>query len=283
MHTPAIVDAHVHLWNPELLRYAWLHDLPSLNRPFLPEEFAAASSNAGVAKMLFIECGREAAQALDEVKWVSELARTETRLRGIIAHASLERGEGVRDDMEALAAEPLVKGVRRLLQSEIDPEFCRQPDFITGVRLLANFSFTFDLCIRHEQLPAVAELVRRVPEVQFVLDHFGKPPVKAGQLEPWATHLRELASLPNVTCKISGLTTEADWKNWGLTQLRPYFETALELFGFDRVLFGGDWPVSMLAGNYRRWLDVVFELSKDATAVDRYKLFQLNAERIYRI
>jgi len=279
----AIVDSHVHLWNPQRLRYPWLDGLPQLNRPFLPDDFAAASAGTNVEKMIFVECGRDASQALAEVEWILELAKTEPRLRGIVAHASVEKGVAVREDLEALAAFPLVKGVRRLLQGESDLHYCLQPGFVAGVRLLAKYDFTFDLCIRHEQLSAATELVCLVPEVQFVLDHFGKPPVEAGQLEPWAVQLKKLAQLPNVVCKLSGLTTEADWQAWQPGQLQPYFAVAREAFGFDRVLFGGDWPVCTLATEYQRWVDTVAAATADASEADRKKLFQSNAERIYRI
>ena len=279
----AIVDSHVHLWNPSRLRYAWLDGLPELNRAFLPADFSAASAKAGVAKMIFVEGGCESSRSLEEVDWVSTLAKEEPRLRGIVAHAPLEKGEAVRADLAALAERPLVKGVRRLLQGESDSEFCLRPEFVAGVKLLAEFGFTFDLCIRHEQLRDVAELVRRVPEVTFVLDHCGKPPVREGKIEPWATELKGLATLPNVSCKISGLATEADWKNWRIADLKPFFEIALAEFGFDRVLFGGDWPVCTLATDYQRWLETVLELTSTASAAQRAKLFQTNAERIYRV
>jgi L-fuconolactonase len=283
MNDLCLVDSHVHLWNPELLRYTWLDGLPKLNRLFLPADFATASAKSNVTKMIFVECACEAMQSLAEVEMVSALAKNEPRLRGIVAHAALENGEAVCDDLEKLAGRPLVKGVRRMLQGESDPEFCLRPDFLAGVKALANFQFTFDLCVRHEQLRAATELVRRVPEVQFVLDHFGKPPVSAGKLEPWTTELKSLAALPNVNCKISGLTTEADWKNWQPEHLKPYFDVALESFGFDRVLFGGDWPVCTLATDYQRWVETVCALTSNATEEERKNLFQKNAERIYRI
>jgi L-fuconolactonase len=126
-------------------------------------------------------------------------------------------------------------------------------------------------------------LVRRVPNVQFVLDHFGKPPVKDGKIISWAKQLKTLASLTNVNCKISGLATEADWQNWRLEDLKPYLDVALGVLGPDRILFGGDWPVCNLATDYNRWIETVLQLSDSLTAADRKKLFQTNAERIYRI
>jgi L-fuconolactonase len=283
MNALSTVDSHVHLWDPAQLRYPWLGGLPALDRAFLPADFAAASASANVSKLIFIECGCEPAQSLAEVSWISSLERTEPRLKGVVAHAPLENGEYVRADLETLAANPLVKGVRRNLQGERDPFFFLKPDFIAGTKLLANSGLTFDLCIRHDQLAAAAELVRCVPQVSFVLDHFGKPDVRGRKKEPWATDLKALATLPNVVCKLSGLTTEADWNNWQPEDLKFYFERTLEYFGFERVLFGGDWPVATLATSYERWLATVREIVSFAPAADRIKLFQTNAERIYRV
>ena len=278
-----IVDSHVHFWNLAQLRYAWLDGLPALNRPFLPADFSSASAGADVCKMIFVECGCESAQSLAEVNWICSLAECEPRLKGIVAHASLENGEAVRAELQELAKCKLVKGVRRNLQGEHDAEFCLRPNFITGMKLLAEFGFTFDLCIRHDQLPMAAELVRRVPQVTFVLDHFGKPDVRGKKAEPWAANLKVLAARSNVVCKISGLTTEADWKTWQPADLKWYFETIVEVFGFDRLLFGGDWPVATLATNYFRWLETVQNYFSFATETDQIKLFQTNAERIYRV
>ncbi|HEY3932969.1 MAG TPA: amidohydrolase family protein, partial [Verrucomicrobiae bacterium] len=148
----SIVDSHVHLWNPAQLRYSWIDGLPALNRAFLPADFASASVNSNVGKMIFVECGCEPAQSLAEVNWISDLAKTEPRIKGVVAHADLEKGESVRADLEILAANPLVKGIRRNLQGERTAEFCLRQEFVAGVKLLAEFEFTFDLCIRHEQL-----------------------------------------------------------------------------------------------------------------------------------
>ena len=278
-----IVDSHVHWWNPAQLRYAWLDGLPALNRAFLPADFSAASAAANVGKMVFIECGCSPAQSFAETGWVSSLAKGEPRLKGIVAHASLERGDSARVELDALAGCPLVKGVRRNLQDERDPDFCLRPDFVAGVTLLADHNFTFDLCIRRDQLRIAAELARRVPQVNFVLGHCGKPNVRGKETEPWAADLKSLSALPNVSCKLSGLATEADWNNWQPGDLKFYIETALECFGFDRVLFGGDWPVATLATSYQRWIETILDFVSFAPAGDWVKLFQTNAERIYRV
>ncbi len=278
-----IVDSHVHLWNPAQLRYKWLKKLPVLDRAFLTADFSAASKNADVKKIVFVESGCEPAQSLAEVDWISALATREPWLKGIVAHASLEKGELVEADLEKLAKHPLVRGVRRNLQGERNLNYCLRPEFVAGVKLLARFNFTFDVCIRHDQLRGISELVRRVPEVSFILDHFGKPDVRGQKLQPWATDLKMLAALPNVVCKISGLATEADWKNWQPAGLKVYSDQALECFGFDRILFGSDWPVATLATSYQRWLETVQQLFPTATKIERAKLFQTNAERIYHV
>jgi L-fuconolactonase len=283
MSTHPLVDSHVHLWNPAQFRYAWLDHWPALNRVFLPADFAVASAGVNANKLIFVESGCELAQSLAEVDWVAGLAKVEPRLQGIIAHAPLEKGEAVRSELEKLASRPLVKGVRRNLQGEQELAFCLRPEFIGGIRLLANFGFTFDLCVRHEKLHIAAELARRVPQVAFVLDHFGKPDVRSKQTGSWAADLKVLAARPNVACKISGLTTEADWNHWQPSDLKFYFGWALECFGFDRVLFGGDWPVATLATSYERWVQTVQDSLSFVRDVDQIKLFQTNAERIYRV
>jgi L-fuconolactonase len=283
MNTLSIVDSHVHFWNPAQLRYSWLDGLPALNRAFLPADFAAASADSNVSKIIFVEGGCEPSHGLTEVGWACVLANDEPRLKGIVAHASLEKGESVCAELGALTSCPLVKGVRRNLQGERDADFCLRPEFLAGARLLAAFGFTFDLCIQHDQLRAVAELARRAPEVNFVLDHLGKPDVRGKKTGPWTADLKALAALPNVYCKISGLTTEADWGNWRPVDLKFYFDWALECFGFDRVLFGGDWPVATLATGYQRWLDTVRDFLSFAPSTSQIKLFQTNAERIYRV
>ena len=279
----SIVDAHVHFWNPAKLNYPWLANVPALSCAFLPEHYSAATKTTNVSKMVFVECGCAAAQSIDETNWISELAAHETRLKGIVAQAAVELGAQVTGELATLAKNPLVKGVRRNLQGETDPYFCLQPNFISGVRALAKFNFTFDLCIIHSQLPAVTQLVARCPEVFFVIDHCAKPAIRDKNLNPWRQHLRELAALPNVACKISGLVTEAHPVRCGALDLQPYVRHALDCFGFDRVLFGGDWPVCNLASSFENWLAALNAILTDEPETNLKKLFQTNAERIYRV
>lgn len=279
-----IVDAHVHLWDTAKLSYPWLAGVPAINRPFLPADYREATAGLNVEKAVFLQCDPAPGQALDEAAWVASLAGEEPRLKGIVAGASLERGDGARGELEALARIPLVRGVRRLIQSEPDPGFCLRPGFVTGVRALAEYGFSFDVCVKGDgQLESAVELVRRCPGVRFVLDHIGKPFIKEGRTEPWKSRIRALAELPNAWCKVSGVATEADHGKWKAADLEPYLDHVIGCFGFGRVMFGGDWPVCTLATPYRRWVETLAGAVEAASEDERCRLFGATAEAFYRV
>jgi L-fuconolactonase len=278
-----IVDSHVHLLDPKRFAYSWTRNAPSLNRQVLPDDLTRAAAPVKIEQFVFVEVDVDFPQHLDEASWVSALARSDPRLTGMVAALPLERGEAIEPELEQLAQHKVLKAVRRLIQNQPDPEFCIRPDFIAGLKLLPRHDLSFDICILHHQMPNALRMVRQCPEVRFVLDHIGKPGIKAGLFDPWRQHLRELASLPNVVCKISGVATEADHKNWTREQLRPYVEHAIESFGFDRIMFGGDWHVSELATTYPEWVEIVAWVVEDCTPEEKRKLFRDNAIRLYRL
>jgi predicted TIM-barrel fold metal-dependent hydrolase len=279
-----IVDAHMHLWNPEQFSMPWLADVPSLNRPYGLYDYREQTQNLPIMAMVYIEVGVEAQDALREARYVAELAREEPRLQAIVAAAPVEHGAAVRAHLESLVAvSPLIKGVRRNIQDETEPDFCLRPDFVAGVRLLSEYNLSFDLCIKHWQLPGVIELVRRCPHTPFILDHLGKPAIKQHQLDSWQANLRKLAELPNVVCKISGLVTEADHERWQPTDLEPFINVALETFGEERILFGGDWPVVLLASPFHLWYETLAALIARLSLPARRKLWAENARRYYQM
>lgn len=278
-----IVDSHVHFWNPRRLRYPWLASNPTLNRAFEPADFFTQIVPTDIEKLVFVEAGRTPTQNLLEVDWVDDLASREPRIRGIVAHATVERGVGVRPELEALSKHPLVKGVRRLLQEESDPGFCLEAVFIQGVKSLAKHGFSFDICIYHQQLVDVLQLVRRCPEITFILDHAGKPGIRDRVRDPWFAQIKQLAAFPNVWCKLSGLATEADPVAWKPDDLRPYIQHIFDCFGFKRVMFGSDWPVCTLATTYVRWVETVQTAAAGVAEVDQRALFQTNATTCYRL
>lgn len=278
-----IVDSHVHLYDTSRFSYPWLANVPAIARSHLPADFDRARGAVGVERIVFAEVDVAEGESVAEARFIAGLAAMDPRIQGIIAAARLERGEAVLEELEALAKIGPVCAIRRLIQTQKDPEFCLRPDFIAGVRLLARHDWPFDICVLHHQLPQVIALVRRCPEVSFVLDHIGKPGIKAGLVEPWRSQITELAGFPNVVCKISGVATEADHAHWTRGQLRPYIEHCIREFGFDRVLFGSDWPVLDLAGSYADWVGIVDEIVAGAPEGDRRKLFHDTAIRVYRL
>ena len=277
-----VVDSHLHLWDPGRLKYPWHKDVPALNRKFLPQDYKRAHGNIEVKRMVFVQCEVDRDQSSDEVAFVTELAAAEPRIQGIVAFAPLENGLAAKEDLASLARNTLVKGIRRLIQSE-DDGFCLQPKFIEGVQMLPDFGFTFDICIYHSQLADAIKMVKRCPKVKFVLDHIGKPDIKSGTIEPWKSELKELASLENVHCKLSGLITEADHRSWKPQDLEPYLVQAIECFGHDRLMFGGDWPVSTLAGSWQQWHAALGNHLATDSETDQLKVFHDNASSFYRL
>ncbi len=278
-----IVDTHLHIWDPAKLSYPWHAGVPRLNRPFLLTDYDDHRANVDVECMVFLECDVVPADRLAEAKWVTATAQTDDRIQAIIPSAPLEGGAAARPDLEALAELPLVRGIRRLIQDEPDDDFCVRPDFVAGVKLLQEFGFTFEICIKHKHMANAVELARQCPEVTFILDHIGKPGIRDGLMEPWRRYLSELAALPNVHCKMSGLVTEADHENWTRDHLRPYIDHVLDSFGFDRVMYGGDWPVSTLATKYPDWVATLDWATAGCTDEELRKLYRDNAKAFYRL
>ena len=278
----SIIDTHVHFWDPENLPYGWLANAPAIGSAHLPSDVAEQAASLKLDGIVFVEAGCDADQSLAEVDWVTSLAEQEPRIQGIVASAPLEQGKAVHGHLAALAARPLVRGIRRMVQSE-PAGFSIQPAFVEGVKLLPEYGFSFDICSIHHQLGDVLKLVDQCPDVSFVLDHISKPDIAANLMEPWATQITELAAYSNVECKISGLATEADSEAWTREDLKPYIDHVIAAFGIDRVMYGGDWPVSLLATTYVDWVEILAWATADLGAEAQDKLFRENARRFYRL
>lgn len=280
----AIVDTHVHFWDPGLLDYGWLKGDVTLGRRFDPSDYRCACGEAvDVDCIVFVQADAARGQGVAEAEWVAGLAGVDPRIQAIVAFAALEDGDCVRDELERLAGIPMVRGVRRLLQSEPDVDFCLRPGFVAGVRALAEVGLSLDVCIRHHQLAGVIELVKQCPDVWFILDHIGKPNIREEVLDPWRVELQALAQLPNVYCKLSGLVTEADHGRWTREELEPYIAHVIECFGFERVAFGSDWPVATLASEYPRWVEALTWALRGCSADEMRKVFRNNGLAFYRL
>lgn len=278
-----IIDAHVHLTDVKNLGYGWTKSAPVLNRSVLPADLFKAAAPVQIEKFVFVEVDVDMPQHVAEAEWIDGIAKSEPKLAGMVAALPLEQGQAVAGDLEKIAKLKVARGIRRLIQNQADPDFCIQPKFIEGLKLLPKHDLVFDICIFHHHLPNAIKMVRQCPEVRFVLDHIAKPAIKAGVSDPWRQHMKELAALPNVTCKISGVSTEADHKNWTREQLKPYIAHSIDTFGFERCMYGGDWHVLELAGTYPQWVEVVDWVIAGASTEEKRKLYRDTAARVYRL
>ena len=269
-----VVDAHVHLWDPGRLRYTWL-DGTDLDRLIDASSLRAASGT--VTDFVVVQADCADTQGMAEVEWLVEQSGQLPGLHGIVAFAPLERGAEVRDHLSALRDIPSVVGVRRLIQDE-RPGFAVADRFVEGVAALADLGFTFDVCVRSSQLGEVIELVRRTPDVQFVLDHVGKPRIGADSSR-WRLQIAELAARRNIVCKLSGLMTEIVSGRTSVEAVEPFLAYALAEFGPGRCLFGSDWPVMTTNTTYSEWLDVVLRLVPGED--ERRAVMAGTAERVY--
>ena len=278
-----IVDAHVHLYDVQRLSYGWLAGVPKINRTYLLEDFDKARGAVTVDKIVFAEVAVDPGLHIGEAAFIQEMANRDPRLQGIIAHLPLEKGVIIESDIAVLEGMRNVSGIRRLIETERNPAFCLEPQFLDALRLLPKHNLTFDICVKHTAMVYALELVRRCPEVSFVLDHIGKPDIKNGLREPWWAQIKELARYPNVVCKISGVITEADHAKWTADEVKPYVSHVIDSFGFDRVMYGSDWTVSELTHKYPAWVGIVDDVVKGSSDAEIRKLYRDTAIRIYRL
>ena len=279
-----IIDSHVHLWDPTRFRMPWLDDNEKIGKPFGLAEFREHSAGIEVEGIVYLQVEVTPPYSLLEAKWVADQPNDGPPILGIVPWAPIEDGERCRSFLDAMVAiDPRIKGIRRLYQSEPDIDFCVRPDFIRGVQILAEYGLSFDLGVFHQHLKNTITLVEACPNVSFILDHMGKPNIKDGLRDPWRDEIRQLASFPNVVSKLSGIVNEADWDAWTTDDLRPYVEHVIEQFGEERVMFGGDWPVVLMASPYRRWAETLDTITAGLTDGARRKLWNENARRVYRL
>src|SRR5438067_2250326 len=254
-----------------------------LGQPYCLAEYRRHSAGVEIEAMVYLQVEVAPAYGLLEAEWVVGRAGEDPRIKAIVAWAPCEYGQQSRAYLERLVAiSPLIRGVRRLIQGE-PLGFARDPRFVRGVQILPEYGLSFDICVKHSQLPETIDLVRQCPNVSFILDHIGKPDIAAHQLDPWRAQIQQLAAFPNVTCKVSGMVTEADTERWTAEDLRPYVEHVLASFGEDRVAFGGDWPVAFQASPYHRWVETLDGLTASLSPAAKRKLWRETASRFYRI
>jgi L-fuconolactonase len=271
------IDAHQHFWRFDPARDAWITDSMSiLKRDFLPEEFADECNSNGIDGSIAVQ----ADQSEDETLFLLDLAKQSERIVGVVGWVDLRSPE-IEERLRFFSHYKKLRGFRHIAQAELDDQFLVGRDFTRGISLLREFGFTYDILIYPKQLPAAIELAARFPEQPFVVDHLAKPLIKDGSREPWASYMRTLAQDANVFCKVSGLVTEADWLQWKPEDLRPYLDVVFEAFGPERLMFGSDWPVCLVAASYRRVKEVIETYVYAHAAQHMEDVFGGNAIRFY--
>lgn len=272
------IDSHQHFWKHDARQYPWITQGTPLHRDWLPEDLAPLLAAAGLNGCIAVQ----ARQSLEETDWLLELVAQHAIIKGVVGWVDL-RAARVEDDLGALVHHPKFRGVRHVVQDEPDADFMLHPNFLRGIGKLQTFGLTYDLLVYPQQLPAAIEVARMFPDQPFVLDHIAKPSIKSGTFSPWREHLRELANWPNVSCKISGLITEADHTAWRPDEILPFVDVVRTAFDEDRVMYGSDWPVCLLAGSYRRVYELAEYATRDMEATAREKFFGGNAVRFYGV
>lgn len=273
------IDAHQHFWKYSRGEYEWIDDsMSQLRRDFLPDQLKTELASAGFDGSVAVQ----ARQTPEETRWLLDLADRSPWILGVIGWADL-RSPDIRSQLNVMARNPKLVGIRHIVQSEPDDLFLLQPDFLRGISVLEDFDLAYDILIYSKHLPVAAEFVERFPRQRFVLDHLAKPPIKSGHIDSWAQGIARLAVFPNVFCKLSGLVTEADWQHWKPEQIIPFLDVAFEAFGPDRLMIGSDWPVCLVAASYASALDVVknYLLQKSPKYKDR--ILGGNAQQFWRL
>ncbi|MFF9568728.1 amidohydrolase family protein [Streptomyces sp. NPDC014685] len=276
-----IVDAHHHVWDLSVRDQDWItgDELAPLRRNFTLADLEPEARAAGVRATVLVQT----VTVPEETPEFLALAHGSDLVAGVVGWCDLTTPD-VADTLAALRELPggdRLVGIRHQVQGEPDPDWLLRPDVRRGLRAVADAGLVYDLVVRAPQLPATVRAATLLPELTFVLDHAGKPPVATGALRPWADDLRALAARPNTVCKLSGLVTEADVRSWTVSDLRPYTDTVLDAFGPDRLMFGSDWPVCRLAVTYQEVVDTARTLIGDLGEDERVRVLATTAERVY--
>ena len=273
------IDSHQHFWRYSAAEYDWIDDnMRAIRADFLPETLAPVLDANGIGGAVAVQ----ARQTLEETNWLLDLATRHPLIKGVVGWVPLA-DPNVGGTLAALAQRPEFKGVRHVVQGEIDPAFLEDTAFNRGIKEVTKLDLIYDLLILAHQLPAAIKFVDRHPNQMFVLDHIAKPVVQGAPPTDWVKNIRELARRENISCKLSGLVTEVPGWQWTPELLRPYFDVVLDAFGPHRLMFGSDWPVCLVAASYARWLEFVQSGVAALSAQERDRILGETAVQIYRL
>ena len=274
-----IIDSHQHFWNYEPEKHSWIDDEMSvIRRDFLSDDLQKVFDENGVDACVAVQ----ADQTTEETDFLISLAENNNFIKGVVGWVDL-RSESIEEDLLKYKKYDVVKGFRHVVQEEQDHNFMLRPEFLNGIELLGKYDLCYDILIFPHQLGAALELVKKFPNQKFVIDHIAKPYIKDGFFEGWAVMMREIAKNQKVYCKISGIITEADYKTWTPELVHPYMKLVLESFGAGRVMYGSDWPVCLVAGNYSIVKALVTDFISDLSQEQQNAIMGGNAAKFYNL
>jgi L-fuconolactonase len=274
------IDSHQHYWHFNVQDYGWMgENMLAIKRNFLPEDLVSELRSIDFDGSIAVQ----ARQSIEETNWLLELADLNPQIKGVVGWVDLQ-SEQAEVQISSFAKHPKAIGVRHVIHDEADIDFILRPAFIGGIKLLEKYNLAYDILIFPKHLNNTIQLVKQCSEKQiFVVDHIAKPFIKDGILSPWKEEITELASFPNVYCKISGMVTEADWNNWQPEDIKPYLDVVFRAFGNERIMIGSDWPVCLVAGKYNEVMNVVLNYISEFDENDKNKILGDNAAKAYDI
>lgn len=273
------IDAHQHFWKYDPEQQDWItDDMSAIRKSFYPGDLKPLLEGHSIDGCVAVQ----ADQTTEENNFLLNLASENDFIKGVVGWVDLQSSE-VEQLLEIYTHEPKMKGFRHVVQSEADPKFLLRPDFLRGISKLGQYGYTYDILIFPHQLGAVLEFVRKFPNQKFVIDHLGKPYIKDGLFEGWATLIKAIGTHKNVYCKLSGMVTEADTHSWKPADILPYMEHVLKVFGADRLMFGSDWPVCLLASDYKKVMDLVTDFVAQLSVPEQKNIMGSNAAKFYNL
>ncbi len=273
------IDSHQHFWIYHPVKDGWITaEMAVIQCDFLPANVYSLMEQNEVSGCIAVQ----ADQSEQETTFLLDMAAKSPFIKGIVGWVDL-RADDIEERLKFFSGYPLIKGFRHIVEAEADLNFLLDEKFKRGISLLAKYHFTYDLLVRTGHLPTAIQLVKQFPDQRFVIDHLAKPNIRLNQLADWEIALESIAQYPNVYCKVSGFCTEADWQNWEAEDITPYLDVVFKLFGTDRVMFGSDWPVCLLAGGYQKTVQVLEAYIVQYPLPDQQNFWADNAKVFYRI
>jgi len=273
------IDTHQHFWQYNDRDYGWMGaGMEKLKCDRLPGDLAPLLEKNGIDGTITVQ----ARQCIEETEWLLQLADENPFIKGVVGWVDL-RSPQLELQLERFCYHPRLRGVRHVVHDEPDDKFMMRDDFVRGIGKLNRYGLTYDLLLFAKHLPVACELVGKFPEQTFVLDHISKPFIKDRKMEPWDSDIRHLGSFGNVSCKLSGMVTEADWHNWKPEDFKPYMDIILEAFGANRIMVGSDWPVCTVAGEYEEVMRIATDYAEELSADEQAAIWAENGKRIYQL